>query len=68
MSTPQPPPAQARNRILLPGIWVQGGYLSVLVTQRCDGKVEFAPNISGAPAFMVAQRELVEALLRWGRT
>lgn len=54
-STPQPPSAQARNRILLPGTWAQGGFISVLVTRHLDGRIEFDPRISGARAFMVVE-------------
>lgn len=67
MSTPQPSTPQARHRIMLSGAWSEGGFVSVLVTQRCDGRIEFDPRISGVRAFLVGQGELVEALLRWGR-
>lgn len=66
MTTPPPLP-QARNRILLSGAWSEGGFVSVLVTQRSDGRIEFDPNVSGARAFVVEHDELITALLKWGR-
>jgi hypothetical protein len=65
MSTPEPPCAQRRNRIVLPAKGPRG-FTTGAVTKLPDGRIEFDPTASGAGTFTMEEDELIKALLSWG--
>jgi hypothetical protein len=68
-ATPEPPSAQRRNRVVLSATCAvhrgPSGVTSAAVSKLPDGRIEFAPHVSGACTFTVEEGELVNALVRW---
>jgi hypothetical protein len=64
MSPVEQPPAERRDRVVLPARTPRG-VIKVTVTKLPNDRIEFAPHLNGACVFAVEEDELIKILMRW---